>query len=138
MQGSRPSAALIADTEIRSLSGKDRMEMIALRDRYESGWYSVVEDGVKRNIFDVPDERIATNALLDLCNGVSQWYTSGGRLSLEKVCSMHADLGLGMVRAQMNGNDVRRDQLTLPPPRDLLGFGPGVEDPSLSGKSRKR
>lgn len=124
MHGSRPSAALIADTELRSLSGRDRTKMVALRDRYESLWRSVVKIGMERGIFELPDERIGTNALLELCNGVSLWYSAHGRLSLEEVCSIHADLGLGMVRASSDGLPIRREHLDLPSPASLLPLTP--------------
>jgi AcrR family transcriptional regulator len=120
LHGMRPAATFVADTELRSLSEADREEMVALRDRYESLWRTVLHEGVVRETFEVPDEPLATNALLDLCNGVSQWYTSTGRLGLEDVCWMHSELALAMVRASRRRGAIRRDNLTLPHPGELL------------------
>ena len=124
MHGTEPEATLVADTELRALSGRREREMIALRDRYQGLWRSVVRAGVGEGTFDVTDESIAVIALLDLCNGVSHWYAPAGRLALLDVCAVHADLALAMVRAQRDGHPVRTEAMTLQHPEWLLGTAP--------------
>lgn len=121
MHGTEPQATLVADTELRALSGRREREMLALRDRYQGLWGSVVRAGARDGAFDVTDEAIAVIALLDLCNGVSHWYDPAGRLGLLDVCTAHADLALAMVRAQRGGRPVRAEGLMLEHPGSLLG-----------------
>jgi AcrR family transcriptional regulator len=121
LHGTRPDAALVADTEVRALHGEARDEILELRDRYEAIWRAVVDDGTAAGVFDVEDPRLATIALLGLSGQVSQWYTPEGRLTLEEVCAMHADLALGMVRARRGNRPVRRARLELASPSTVLG-----------------
>jgi AcrR family transcriptional regulator len=123
MHGTRPQATLVADTEVRALRGTARDEIVGLRDRYEAIWRAVLTDGRGAGTFDLEDERITATALLGLCSQVSHWYSPGGRLPLEQVCAMHADLALGMVCARRGARPVRRAQLTLASPDVELALG---------------
>lgn len=118
MHGARPLATIVADTELRALAGERRDEMIALRDRYEALWRGVVEAGARSGRFEVADVPIAAIALIELCNGVAHWYRPGGRIPLDEVCAIHADLALAAVRAPL-----RRRDLDVPPPGDRLALG---------------
>ncbi len=115
MHGTRPEATLVADSEVRALRGPARDDVLALRDRYEGVWRAVVAGGSDAGAFAVDDPSLTTKALLGLAGQVSQWYAPGGRLPLEAVCALHAELALGMVRAPR-----RRHELTLASPADRL------------------
>lgn len=117
-------ASIVTDTEIRSLSGDARAEVIARRDVYEAIWRSVVVEGVTEGTFRVEDPRIATTALLQMCTGIAHWYAPTGPLTLTRLCRMHADLALSMVRAARDGVPLRVDALALPSP---------AREPSVAG-----
>jgi AcrR family transcriptional regulator len=112
LHGTRPEAALVTDTEVRALRGAARDEMLALRDRYEAVWQGVVVDGARAGVFDVADASLTTKALVGLSGQVSQWYSPAGRLTLDEVCALQADLALGMVRARRDGRPLRRADLS--------------------------
>lgn len=109
-------ASIVTDTEIRSLSGDAQIGMIARRDVYEAIWRRVVVEGVTEDTFRVEDPRIATTALLQMCTGIAHWYAPTGPLTLTRLCRMHADLALSMVRASRDGVPIRVDALELPSP----------------------
>ena len=109
-------ASVVTDTEIRSLSGDARTEVIARRDIYEAIWRNVVVEGATEDTFRVDDPRIATTALLQMCTGIAHWYMPTGPLTLTRLCRMHADLALSMVRAARDGVPIRVDALELPSP----------------------
>ena len=109
-------STVVADTEIRALTGEARTAVIARRDAYEAIWRRVVTDGVAAGVFRVDDPRIATTALLQMCTGVAHWYVPTGPLTLTRLCRIHADLALSMVRAARDGVEVRADALELPSP----------------------
>lgn len=117
-------ASIVTDTEIRSLSSDARAEMIARRDVYEAIWRSVVVEGVAEDTFHVEDPRIATTALLQMCTGIAHWYAPTGPLTLTRLCRMHADLALSMVRAARDGVPLRVAALELPSP---------AREPSVQG-----
>jgi AcrR family transcriptional regulator len=114
-----PLHTLITDSELRSLTGPRRAGVLRLRDRYEQVWRQVVSDGVSAGEFHVADQPVTTAAVLDLCTGMASWYGAGGRLSLDEMCRLYADLALGVVRATRGGDPVRRAELGVPAPAAL-------------------
>jgi AcrR family transcriptional regulator len=124
LHATRPMATLIADTELRALGPDRRREIVALRDRYQSLWRSVVHAGRGVGEFDVADERVTTIALLELATGVTHWYRPGGRMALADLCAIHADLALALVRARRGRRAVRREDLVLPDPADRIPLEP--------------
>lgn len=95
----RRSETLVVDTELRALSPERRRPIVALRDEYEDLWESVIEKGQASGTFQVPDPSVARLALLQMCSGVANWYTSGGRHALAEVAETHAHLSLAMLGA---------------------------------------
>jgi AcrR family transcriptional regulator len=133
VHGGRGTATLITDTEVRSLTEPQAAQVMKVRDEYEDLWRVVVDRGVTASIFDAVDARVATIALLELCTGVAHWYRPGGRLSLQELCEMHADLALATVRAKRGNRRIRRADLTLPTPDHWLALdliGPEVAPPA--------
>jgi AcrR family transcriptional regulator len=116
LHGSRPLATTVTDTEVRALTGERREEMMALRDAYDDVWRKIVKAGMTTGRFDVVDERVATLAVLDLCTGVSKWYTPSGRLRLGDLCIIHTDLVFGTLRARRGRRPLRRADIRLPSP----------------------
>lgn len=92
--------SVVSDTEIRSLTSAARREMVALRDGYEQLWEQTVASGVDDRIFSVPDVKLATLALLEMCTGVAYWYSPSGRLSLDTVSKSFVDMALSLLGAK--------------------------------------
>jgi len=86
--------AFVADNELRGLSGDLYDRIIAYRDRYQAMFRQVIEEGVRQDVFRVPDVRVATNILLVMATGAVTWFCPGGRLSLEEIADIHATLAL--------------------------------------------
>lgn len=80
-----PLTALVTDQEMRSLDERTYVELVALRDDYESMFTAVLERGVRTGAFQLTDTGLARLALLEMCNGVAHWYRPNGRLSCEEV-----------------------------------------------------
>jgi AcrR family transcriptional regulator len=125
--GSHPLATTITDTEMRVLSSAQREDVMRRRDAYDDIWTSVVREGTDAGRYEVLDERVATLAILELCTGVSEWYAPGGRLELDELCSIHADMALGLLRARRGRRAVRRADLELPKPSELFADVGAIE-----------
>jgi AcrR family transcriptional regulator len=110
----------VADTEIRSLKGKNRQEIVALRDRYESLMDEILRDGIADGTFEVSDPRLLRLGILEMCNGVSRWYSSSGRLSIEDVADEMSNFSLFAARATRNGQPVTRAMLALQPTSEIV------------------
>jgi AcrR family transcriptional regulator len=109
----------VANTELRSLSGDARQKVLDLRDRYDAIWREIITQGNMMGIFQVQNVKLAAIALIEMCNGVSNWYRPHGELTLKQVCQMHADWALGLVRAVKDGKPVRVADLNLVDPKEL-------------------
>ncbi|WP_293573096.1 TetR/AcrR family transcriptional regulator [Phaeobacter sp.] len=95
----RPDAVFIAYMELRNLSEENFVAIEALRREYEDALQSILRDGVRLGVLNVPDPKIATLAVIAMLNGVMTWYRSGGRLSLEEVESIYWDMVRKSVQA---------------------------------------
>jgi AcrR family transcriptional regulator len=99
VHGVRQLATRVTDTEVRSITGDARAEVLARRDAYEEVWRDVVRRGLEADLFAVRNARLAATALLSMCTGVAQWYRADGAISLDDICDDHAEWALSMVGA---------------------------------------
>ncbi|OWU69030.1 TetR/AcrR family transcriptional regulator [Marinibacterium profundimaris] len=90
----RPEAVFIAYMELRNLSPDNFREIEVLRHAYETELETVLQDGVAQGVFDVPDPKVATLAVIAMLTGVTTWYRDTGRLSRDEVAETYC----GMVR----------------------------------------
>lgn len=88
----RRREALISDTELRALSPTLRKQIIAGRDRYQQLFRSTIERGCADGSMHCPDVGITTNVILVQCTGVASWYRPRGRLPLDDIATIHAEL----------------------------------------------
>lgn len=96
--GSRSLEALVTDTEVRALAGEYRDRVIDWRDAYEEIFREILADGRARNMMTVADVKVATYAILGMATSIVTWYRSGGRLSLDEIAEIHANIVIqGMV-----------------------------------------
>lgn len=81
----RPDAVFIAYMELRNLDPDNYSVIETLRGAYESHLEKILETGHAAQEFRVPDNRLATMAIIAMLTGVNTWYQEGGRLSRERV-----------------------------------------------------
>ncbi len=117
--GEHALESLVINTELRSLSGEARQQALELRDSYEAVWRAIIAQGNDAGVFQVQDVKLGAMALIEMGRGISHWYRPEGALTLQEICSMHADWALGMVRAARNGKAVRVATMNLGDPKDL-------------------
>lgn len=88
----RPDEVFIAYMELRNLTPENFATIEALRKRYEDDLEAILQAGVAEALFEVPDTKIATLAVIAMLNGVNTWYRAGGRLSLDQVEGIYWDM----------------------------------------------
>jgi AcrR family transcriptional regulator len=91
--GTDPDMAAMVVSEWRWLEGEQRLQVIALRDRFEQLWQRVLEalaaDG------GIPSaDRTTRLFFLGALHGVTQWYRDGGGLGIEQVADSLAQFVL--------------------------------------------
>lgn len=115
-------ATLVADTEVRALTGERRERVLALRDGYEQRWREAIAAGIGQGQFVADSPGVAARALLQMATGVSHWFSPSGALALPQLCRVYSDGALGFLRARdADGVPLRRADLDLPSPDHFLG-----------------
>jgi AcrR family transcriptional regulator len=88
----RPEAVFISYMELRNLSPENFAIIENLRRSYEGELEDILHSGRSAGVFNVPDTKITTFALIAMLTGVNTWYRSGGRLSQAEVESIYWDM----------------------------------------------
>lgn len=99
-------AANVSDSEIRSLDVPNRGRIIKLRDIYEDLWADVIARGVEQGVFEVADQKLFRLSVIQMCNGISYWYSPAGTVPLPAIADRIAEFALAMAgvpRAEMEG-----------------------------------
>jgi AcrR family transcriptional regulator len=92
-----PQLAIIADVELRSLTGDNATRAVTMRDEYEEIIRSIVDDGVESGAFRASDVKMVTFAVLAISNQPARWFSANGELSADDVAEAQATLALRLV-----------------------------------------
>ena len=120
MEAVNPLTSRVCDSEVRSLTGPQRAVIIGLRDDSESLFRRTLEDGLRTGHFVLGDLRVARYALLEMCNGVANWYRPDGRLTVVELADRFSELACRMTGCRV----VRRDECAPHVEIRRLGFEP--------------
>lgn len=81
----RPDEVFVSYMELRNLTPENFSVIEALRRRYEDQLEKILRDGAEEGVFDVPDPKVATMAVIAMVTGVTTWYRTAGRLTVTQV-----------------------------------------------------
>jgi len=79
----------IIDTEIRALEGKNREQILTLRDHYEHLVQCLLQEGMEQGVLRPTDSKVASYALIAMCTEVASWFRSSGRLTVQQVIEIY-------------------------------------------------
>lgn len=85
--------------ELRALDRERQHEIIARRNEYENRWRAAIQAGIDAGSLRDIDVRLSGIGILSACNWFTQWYRPDGRLGVEEVADVFADLFLRGMRA---------------------------------------
>lgn len=91
--------ATLVNRQMGGLTKSHHRKSVTLRDRYESRLRRIMQDGIAAGQFDVPDERVASFAILQMGIAVAGWYRPEGNLSVPQLCDVYETLATRMVAA---------------------------------------
>jgi AcrR family transcriptional regulator len=98
------TSARVVNYELAALSEEHLAEILELRRAIATELRAVVERGVAAGVFDTPDPRMATTALLSLGIDIARWYRQERDWSPDDIGAYYADLALRMVGAERPNN----------------------------------
>ncbi len=81
--------------EWRFLGEGRRAEIAGLRDRYESLYRHVIEEGIASGEFAPADPKMAAMLVLSAVNWMPQWYKPSGSLTPVEIADKFSELVLG-------------------------------------------
>jgi AcrR family transcriptional regulator len=93
----------IGNREIPSLDEPVHGEVVSLRRVYAHRWQQLISVGVEEGVFATPSTQLAAYALLEMGIGVSQWYHSDGRLTLDEIASHYGEMALQQLLVRSDG-----------------------------------
>lgn len=93
MLDNRDLAAVLL-LEHRSLEPHYHASHIPRRDRFESLWRELIEDGRRKQVFNCSDPALSAKALLGAMNWIITWYRPDGKLTAEQIADQYANLFL--------------------------------------------
>jgi TetR/AcrR family fatty acid metabolism transcriptional regulator len=94
----------LEDRDIWGILMRENLELLnrnspadirVLVKQYESLWDRLVAEGVDSGEFDPNlDQRVIVQALLAMCTGFLDWFSPDGRLPVQEVARIFAEIGL--------------------------------------------
>lgn len=84
----------VAFRELRSLDPDQHAEVTSHRRRYQHAIRHVIADGVDRGELVAVDSGMSAVALLDMVNGINDWFDPAGDLSIEELADHYAGLAV--------------------------------------------
>lgn len=92
--GANRDAWWVAARELRALSPEKFEAVQVYRRQYQSRIAQHLADGARAGEFDCDDPRLTTLALLDMINGLNEWFDPRGRLSISQIADRYAELAV--------------------------------------------
>jgi AcrR family transcriptional regulator len=94
-----PATSRVTDREVRSLTGDERITVIAKRDELESLYGDVITRGAEVGAFNLIDPMVSRLVLIEMCNSVANWYRPDGTLTIVELQDRYAQLARRLVGA---------------------------------------
>jgi len=88
----RAEAVFLSYMELRNLTPENFAVIEGQRKAYETILENVLQRGREAGLFDVPDTKLATMALIAMLTGMTTWYREGGRLERADIQNIYWDM----------------------------------------------
>lgn len=88
----RADEIFIAYMELRNLTPENFDTIEALRRAYEDHLETILVAGQTEGVFEVPDSKVATRAIIAMLTGITTWYRPDGRLTPADVSEIYWDM----------------------------------------------
>lgn len=96
----RRNETFIGHMELRSLPEGHFDTYVALRTRFETIFLGIIKLGCKKGVFAVPDDRIATFAIIQSLTGICHWYRPKARLSVKQITKIYTLMILAQLQSE--------------------------------------
>lgn len=87
----RQKECFIADSELRGLTPENYNAIVKMRDRYDSMFQGIIQEGIEAGVFFVKDLKILSYVIITMCTAVTNYFKPKGRLSKEEIATLYSD-----------------------------------------------
>lgn len=87
--------------EWKSLREKELSRYKELRGHYENEFHSIIELGIREDVFDHVDIKFASLTILSSVNWIYHWYQPDGKFSPEEIATRISDIILGGLKKKL-------------------------------------
>ncbi len=87
--------------EWRSLPDAFLKDFLQLRNRYESEFTSIIENGIEEDLFETTDKKFAVLSILSSVNWINEWYDAAGKMKPDEIAQRISDFVLGGLRKKL-------------------------------------
>jgi AcrR family transcriptional regulator len=87
----RQKECFIADSELRGLTPENYKAIVRMRDRYDSIFQEIIQEGIEAGVFLVKDLKILSYVIITMCTAVTNYFRPEGRLSKEEIATLYSD-----------------------------------------------
>jgi TetR/AcrR family transcriptional regulator, cholesterol catabolism regulator len=112
--GNNRDAWWVAGRELRALSPANLDTVQGYRRRYQHRIAEFIDDGVRAGEFVCDDSRLATIAILDMLNGLNEWFSPAGRYTIEELADRYVQMVLRQLAGSPPGDGPQPDRVAAP------------------------
>jgi len=94
----RKGEVLVNIRERRSLPAEQLAHVNGLRREYRDTMARVIELGCEQGLFRVGDPKLAAMTIVDMINGLPQWFSPRDEQDLERMADLYARAALALLR----------------------------------------
>lgn len=116
-----PLTSKVIDHELRALSPENHVALLALRDEYETLWADVFARGLANGEFTkATDTKITRLAIIEMCNGVANWFHADGPLTIVEIQDRFVNLagrmiGVDRLSEQLSEGQIKPEKIDVEP-----------------------
>jgi AcrR family transcriptional regulator len=94
---------VVSIRERRSLPADQQAAIKTLRRQYRDALASTIQRGRQLGVFSAPDAKLAAMAVLDMVNGLAQWFRPRDRRDLERMADRYGEAAVALVKSWGRG-----------------------------------
>jgi len=104
-----PYETALLQSELKSLRPAYRASIVRKQRRYRDLWLRVLNDGMKRGVFNIEDTKLAFLGLDGALIHIERWFSTSGRLTRPQVAEVFVHWILNSLGFQQLPNDRSED-----------------------------
>jgi AcrR family transcriptional regulator len=95
----------VADAELRSLEPANYKKIVVMRRKYEQIFRDILGEGIDQKCMEIENVSLAARALLQMCTGISYWYSPSGKDSIDTIVDSYVELFLYGLCGKVTGGN---------------------------------